>query len=525
MRVSFRGDDEPYYHRVPRAREAGPYISAAMTLAANHTDATLAFDDVVALLDADRTEEAGRAFAEVIATYLARAIAGDGPVSTALAHAELTRRFDIDMPEGARPLAEVVGHVARDVIPESNWLHHPMAMGHQVAPPLPAAIWSESLIAALNQSVAVWEMSPVASVIETRVIRWMCDLAGLGPQAGGTFTSGGTEATLTALLAARNAALPGAWEQGLVGRPAIVCGADAHYAVSRAAGILGLGTSNLVTVATRDHRMDIDALVEALDGLRSREVPVIAVVATAGSTATGSFDDLAAIADTCDARGLWLHVDGAHGASALLSPVHRGLLRGIERARSLAWDPHKMLLMPLSAGMLLVRDVRDLDGAFAQRAPYLFDDGEEQRARDHGRRSFMCSRRADALKLWIALQRYGRSGLAAIHDRLCGTARALWMDIRDHRELEAVHEPQSNILCFRYVGEDQRGDDVLDPLNAELRERYNRSGHGWITTTVLGGRRVLRVTIMNPRTGREHTRAMLDRVVTLGRELAAQGSG
>ena len=496
-----------------------------MTIAANRSGGDASFDAVLGMLDADRTLEAGRAFADVIATYLARAVSGDEPVSTALAHGDIVRRLDRGMPEDERPLGDVVEHVVRDIIPESNWLHHPMAMGHQVAPPLPAAIWSESLIAALNQSVAVWEMSPVASIVETRVIRWMSDLAGLGPRAGGTFTSGGTEATLSALLAARNAALPDAWERGMPGQAAIVCGADAHYAVSRAAGILGLGTSNLVTVPTRDHRMDVDALVVALDELHGRGVPVIAVVATAGSTPTGSFDDLAAIADVCDARGLWLHVDGAHGASALLSSVHRERLRGIDRARSLAWDPHKLLLMPLSAGMLLVRDVRDLDGAFAQRAPYLFNDGEEQRVRDHGRRSFMCSRRADALKVWIALQRYGRSGLAAIHDRLCSTARDLWSEIGSRPELEAAHEPESNILCFRFVGDGRRDDAALDLLNAELRERYNRSGHGWITTTVLGGRRVLRVTIMNPRTGREHVTAMLDRVVELGRALAAAASG
>ena len=496
-----------------------------MPTAANQPGAGSDIGRVLALLDADRGAEAGRAFVDAVATYMDRAIAGDAPVSTPLAHGEITRRFDVAMPEEPRPLGDVVEHVVRDIIPESNWLHHPMAMGHQVAPPLPVTIWSESLIAALNQSVAVWEMSPVASIIETRVVRWMCDLAGLGPRAGGTFTSGGTEATLTALLAARNASLPDAWEDGIERRPAIVCGTDAHYAVSRAAGILGLGTRNLVTVRTRGHRMDVDALVAALDDLAARGVPVIAVVATAGSTPTGSFDDLDAIADICDARALWLHVDGAHGASALLSPAHRWRLRGIERARSLAWDPHKMLLMPLPAGMLLMRDVRDLDAAFAQRAPYLFNDGEEQRVRDHGRRSFMCSRRADALKLWIALQRYGRSGLAAIHDRLCATAHALWQDIAGRGELEAVHEPESNILCFRYVGDRRAGGPALDTLNAELRERYNRSGHGWITTTVLGDRRVLRVTIMNPRTGPEHTGAMLDRVVALGRELAGTASG
>ena len=471
--------------------------------------------DTLALLEQDATAEAGNAFVAAIAAHLARAGQGTDTVSTALDHAELVSRFDRPMPEGSQALDDVIGHIVRDVIPESNWLHHPMAMGHQVAPPLPAAIWSEALVGALNQSLAVWEMSPIASILEARVIRWMCDLAGLGPGAGGTFTSGGTEATLTALLAARNARFPDAWERGIDGRAVIVCGADAHYAVGRAAGILGIGTRNLVTVAARDHRMDLDALSTTLDDLAAKNVPVIAVVGTAGSTPTGTFDDLAGIATICEARSLWMHVDAAHGGSALLSAAHRWRLAGIERASSVAWDPHKVMLMPLSAGMLLVRDVHDLEAAFAQRAPYLFNDGEAQRARDHGRRSFMCSRRADVLKLWIALHRYGRAGLAAIHDDLCATVRELWAAIRSRPEFEVLHEPESNILCFRYIGDGRADDATLDALNADLRERYNRSGHGWITTTLLGGRRVLRVTVMNPRTERAHVQAMLDRVAEL----------
>src|SRR5919109_4998277 len=141
--------------------------------------------------------------------------------------------------------------------------------------------------------------------------------------------------------------------------------------------------------------MDTDALAATLAELERVGTPVMAVVATAGSTATGSFDDLETIGALCDARGIWLHVDGAHGASALLSATHRARLRGIERARSLAWDPHKMMLMPLSTGMLLVRDERQLEAAFAQKAPYLFHGGDDERVWDQGTRSFMCSRRAD----------------------------------------------------------------------------------------------------------------------------------
>jgi L-2,4-diaminobutyrate decarboxylase len=228
---------------------------------------------------------------------------------------------------------------------------------------------------------------------------------------------------------------------------------------------------------------------------------VLAVVATAGSTATGSFDDLETIGALCDEHGVWLHVDGAHGASALLSNTHRRHVRGIERARSIAWDPHKMMLLPLQAGMVLVRNERDLDSAFSQRAPYLFQgNGGDERVWDQGTRSFLCSHRADVFKLWVALQRYGANALGELYDHMCNNARLFWEAIQERPDFEALHEPESNILCFRYVGDGSQNDVALDQLNRELRERYNLSGEGWITATTLDGRRVLRVTMMNPRT-------------------------
>jgi L-2,4-diaminobutyrate decarboxylase len=159
-----------------------------------------------------------------------------------------------------------------------------------------------------------------------------------------------------------------------------------------------------------------------------------------------------------------------------------------------------MMLLPLAASAVLVRDERELDAAFRQKAPYLFHRREGDRGIDQGVRSVQCSRRLDALKVWVALQRYGATGLGAAYDRLCATARALHGAIAARRDFEALHEPESNILCFRYVGEGSLDAEGLDRLNLRLREAYNRSGAGWITTTLLGGRRVLRVTIMNPRT-------------------------
>jgi L-2,4-diaminobutyrate decarboxylase len=462
---------------------------------------TMITKSVIAQLEDDMSPASAALFTALAVEYLAETRTGDGPVSTGLSTEEIAARFDEPMPRDGMPLADVAARLRDEVISDSNHLYHPRYVGHQVSAPLPAAIWTESLTAALNQSMAVAEMSPTATPIEHQVIRWLCDLVGYGATAGGTLTSGGTEATFTGLLAARSAAIPDAWTNGVgVEPPVVVCGEHAHYAVARAVGELGLGMRNLVLIPSRDFRMDTGALAAALDQLASAGRRVMAVVATAGSTATGAFDDLETIGILCEARGIWLHVDGAHGTSAVLSERHRGRLRGLERARSIAWDPHKMMLLPLSAGVVLVRDERDLENAFSQRAPYLFHGAEGARVWDQGIRSFLCSRRADVIKLWVAFQRYGARGLGELYDHLCDVAMAMHGQLVAHPAFEVLHQPESNILCFRWVGDGTLPAEELDSFNRELRERYNRSGAGWITGTVVDGKRVLRVTIMNART-------------------------
>jgi L-2,4-diaminobutyrate decarboxylase len=442
-----------------------------------------------------------QAFLTLATDYLAATRDRNMRVSTDATRGQLARRFGEPLPETGRPVAEIVARLRDQVIPDCNHLYHPRYVGHQVSAPLPAAIWTEALTAALNQSVAVWEMSPVATVIEHQVVRWLCDLAGFGAGSGGTLTTGGTEATLTALLAARARVCPDAWTAGLPHpAPVLVCGEHAHYATTRSAGILGLGMGNVRKIPSRGHAMNVTALRSVLDA----EPNVMAIVATAGSTPTGSFDDLSAIGALARERAIWLHVDAAHGGAALMSPTHRHRLAGLEHANSVAIDPHKMMLLPLQAGTLLVRDARDIDAAFAQQAPYLFHGSENDDLVDLGTRSLLCSRRADVFKVWVALQRYGSAGVGALYDHLCETTRAMYEAVCRHPEFEAIHEPASNILCFRHEGSDEH--------NRELRERYNRSGHGWITTTMLDGRRVLRATIMNPRTTADDVREIVERV-------------
>ena len=492
-------------------------------------------DDILAELEADTSVEVGTQFAAVTARYLESTRRGEGQVSTPRSPAEVAKRFSEQMPATGGSIEEVLARLERDVIADANKYCHPMYMGHQTSAPLATGIWMESIISALNQSLAVQEMSPTGTAIEHQLVRWFSELIGYGAESGGTMTSGGTEANFTALLAARNFALPDSWENGVGDDPPVVIyGEHAHYAVTRAIGQLGLGKRHGIPISSRDYRINVEELAATLDRVESERRRVMAVVATAGSTATGSFDDLEAIAELCGARGIWLHVDAAHGASALLSAHPPRALKALRHARTLAWDPHKGMLLPLAAGMVLAREERDLDGAFAQQAPYLFSSESnatggvrKDRVIDQGVRSFQCSRRADALKVWFAIQRYGSHGLGQLYDHLCATARSLYDAIEEHPEFENLHEPESNILCFRYVGRSidrslgaNNGDTArIDAINRELRPRYNRDGTGWITATVLAGRPVLRVTMMNVRTGPVHIRALLDGLVAQARKI------
>jgi len=291
-------------------------------------------DDILAELEADTSLEVGQDFARVTARYFETTRSGKGQVSTPHSTQELAQRFDEEFPRDGRPVAEIIERLEREVVSDANKYYHPMYMGHQTSAPLAVGVWMESVIGALNQSLAVAEMSPTGTAIEHQVIAWMSKLAGYGPGAGGTLTSGGTEANFTAMLASRNAALPDVLEEGVgADPPFVVYGEHAHYAVTRAIGQLGLGKRRGIPIRSRNYKIDVELLLTTLDRLREEGKRTMAVVATAGTTATGSFDDLETIGAICAERDIWLHVDGAHGASGLFSANPPRALNGLKHSR------------------------------------------------------------------------------------------------------------------------------------------------------------------------------------------------
>jgi L-2,4-diaminobutyrate decarboxylase len=388
--------------------------------------------------------------------------------------------------------------LVRRVLGESIQLHHPSYMGHQVCPPFPAAVLGDLLISTINQSTAVWEMSPIGTVIEKEVVRWLADLAGYPAGSEGTLVSGGSAANLTGLLAAR-----ARWNADASGkRPVILCSADAHYSIARAASILGLAPEATIKVKTdAEHRLDVDALDEILAALEEDPArSVMAIVATAGSTATGAFDRLEDIAGLRDRYRTWLHVDAAHGASVLLSERLGHLAHGLRHADSFSWDPHKMMWMPLSLGAILVRQGEWLRRAFEADAPYLFH--AERAGENLGEMTIQCSKRADAIKLWLSLRMYGAGAFAEALEKVAEVTRFAYELVEESEDFEAMHVPHFNIFCFRH----KTGD------NGAMREKLIRSGEAWITSTILRGERVLRITVINPRTERSHIEAMLDAI-------------
>jgi L-2,4-diaminobutyrate decarboxylase len=389
----------------------------------------------------------------------------------------------------------------------STALAHPGVLAHQVPPPLPGAALAELVAALLNNGMAVAEMGPASTPIELEVVAWLCRKLGMPEGAGGMLTSGGSLGNLTALLAMRQARAGfDAWRDGVhAGSPlAVIAGADSHYSVARALRVMGLGDGGAIAAPIdARHRMTADAVARVLDTAERR---VIGVVAAAGSTATGAFDPLDELAALCAERGLWLHVDAAHGGGAALSPRHAGKLRGVERADSVVWDAHKLLMMPALVTAVLFRREHDSLLAFAQRAEYLF--GAEPHA-DLGQRTLECTKRAMAIELWTALRVHGEAWFAAVVDRLFELAGELAAKLGAAPDFELALPPEANIVVYRLRGVDNRA----------LRRRVVEDGRRYVVGTELGGDYWLRSTVMNPLIQPADLDAMLDHLRALAREL------
>lgn len=437
----------------------------------------------------------------------------------------LQRLLDEPLPRQGQGVEAALADFADRIAAHSVRIGHPRFLAWVRTSPLAGAVFAESLAAALNQSVAVWQGAPAATETERLVIRWLREMTGYAPTADGLLTSGGSMANFVALLAARTAAFPQVREVGLRQGPdlTVYLTDQTHYSVIKAVEMMGLGRRALRFVPTdAAFRMDPQALREAIRADRRAGRYPMAVVATLGTTNTGACDDLAALAQVCAEEGVWLHVDGAYGALAALLPETRPLVRGLNLAHSLTIDPHKTLFVPFEAGAVLVRQPEWLPRTFRVQADYLPGLGEDEHFhyRDYGPQ---LSRTFRALKVYLTLKIYGLDAIVQALGETVRLARRLAEMVDAAPDFERLAPVPLGIVAFRYriSGDAAASEEALNALNAALVPELQRRGKAFLAATRLRGRVALRAGFLSFRTREEDLPLVLEAV----REAARAVSG
>ena len=404
-------------------------------------------------------------------------------------------------PAGGRTSDDVLSEFRERIAPFAYAAQHPGSYSYFTPPPLPMSIAGETLAQWLNQGIDVWLSGMAAPFVEEEVIHWLCDLCGYGADAWGVLTSGGVMANIMALTVARDVHLPkllGTDEppRGARLEDARIYASDqTHFSVERAVDLLGFPEGTLRIVPSDDSfRLQAEAVAAVIIEDRAAGLTPFAISAVAGSTNTGSIDDVSALADLAEREGLWLHVDAAYGAAARLSPREAHRLPALERADSLTVDPHKWLFQPYDIGGLLVKRREDLLRTFHREPEYYAVWGPEERPLHWYQYSLEGTRRFRALKLWLSWKHLGSDGFAHLIERNVDLAHHLASRAKVHT-FEVI-EPDLAVVCLRLA---PRGmaPERTDELQRRLRRALEVSGVGWLSTTTLRGRTWLRAGVIN----------------------------
>jgi len=329
-----------------------------------------------------------------------------------------------------------------------------------------------------NTSMYTYEVAPVATSIETEMIRLMNSYAGY-TDGDGIFVSGGSNANLLAMFSARNKVVPegrfDGYDRNLKLKAFV--NENAHYSLDNAANIVGIGSNNVIKIKTDNNGQLIPTELEReiKESIKRGEKPFF-VVATCATTLTGSYDPIDEISEVCDKHGIWLHADGAFGGSILLSDKHRHLIKGLEKTDSFSWNPHKLMNIPLICSVLLVKERGTLQHNITDiNADYIFH--EIDKIEDLGTKSIQCGRKVDAVKLWFAWKYFGQDGYRQRIDNLMEMAIYAEAKVKENPCLELIVSRQSFTICFRYLSKNETDHNKF---NLELRESLRKSGQSMV---------------------------------------------
>ena len=484
-------------------------------------------------------------------TYLTDPPRGDDPVIDFAAPGELVNTFGATVGLAFADAApaehdDAVLAAVDLVIKHSMHTSHPRFVNQNFAGPDPISVVGDWLGSVLNTTGATFEVAPVFTLLESAVLHKLGRLAGY-VEAGsdpipslppGMFCPGGSVGTLFALQLARHRHQPDVAQRGSNGdRLAIFVSDTGHYAATKSAALLGIGSDHVVKVDTdQEGCIDPAALATAIDAAISAGAVPLAVIGTAGTTVTSAFDDLEALADVCEQHGVWLHVDGCYGGSALFSSTHAYRLAGIERSDSFVWNLHKMMGMTQQCTALLIKRPEQLAACFAGKADYLFQPDKQFAEYDSGDRTFQCARRIDVLKLWLAWKAHGDVGFAARIEHAMAMAdyTRQRIDESDGAFVPVVSGSFTNVV-FAWVPPELRPLGSIDNLGESIRQRLHElppkikaqmqsQGTGMIGFQPIHGMNTFRMICMSTTLQRDDVAALMDTIDRYGNAISPNGS-
>jgi len=462
-------------------------------------------------LDTDEMASMARKASALVIAHLASL--RDQPAQRPLGRAETERLLLSAAPEAGEGMDAVLGSFVDAVVPYHAREPHPRFIGYVPSCPTFAGVVGDWIGAGFNFFSGVWSVAAGPNQIELTVLDWFRCWLGMPAGTSGLITSGGSSATLTAIVAARHRAVG---EDGaMLPRLTMYTSEQAHSSVARAAWIAGIPRANVRAVATDDgYRMRVDALADAISEDRAAGFTPFLVAASAGTTNTGAVDPLGWIADLCGSEKLWMHVDAAYAGFAMLTPAGAAAMRGVERADSVTLDPHKWLFVPFECGCLLVRDPAALEQAFSTHPEYLNDVRARDRDVNFADYGEQLTRGPRALKVWLSVRYHGA---AAIRDGIArGIALAEYAEarLRELPEFEILSPAQFGVLCFRVRGSGSRPE--VNAMNEAINAAVNGTGDFLMSSTVLRGDYSLRICTHGYRTSADD----LDALIAATREAA-----
>ncbi len=446
-------------------------------------------------LDFETMQRLGHQVADLVARHLSEI--RDQPVIASAPRSQLNAMLMSPAPAGPTDFDSIVATLRESVFPYHAREPHPGFMAYVPSCPTFPSLLGDWIATGYNFYAGVWPVAAGPNQIEMVVLEWIRSWVGMPEGSTGLLTSGGSAANLTATVAARHKAIEAGAD---ISALTVYASAQAHSSVSRAAWVAGLKRENIRIVPVDGlFRLDTEQLAHRIQTDREAGFTPCMVVANAGTTNTGSVDDLHTIADYCEAEGTWLHVDAAYGGFAVLTAEGKQLLSGMERAQSITLDPHKWLFVPFECGCLMVRDAATLTSAFRIWPEYLKDvePGEEEVT--FADRGVQLTRYSRAMKIWTSVKYFGTDVITEAIEDAVARARLMESLVRSSSDFEILCPAQFGILCFR-AHPAGRSEAELDALNERINRRVVAGGRFLISSTRLAGKFSLRMCTLGFRT-------------------------